>query len=98
VYEVDDVVIPDDLIPPEVEIVGIDGNAGALMGHIAQAMKAAGNPTEMIDRFRKELMSGDYEHVIRTCMAYSYGAAPTDTEYAEMLQEQRDNFAPKQEF
>lgn len=62
---------PENLIPAEVDLVGIDGNAGSIIGTVARALKRAGNDTATIDAFRKEAMSGDYDHVIQTALAYT---------------------------
>lgn len=53
----------------EVRLVGQDGNAMAIVGRVAQALKRAGHRTEA-DEFVNEALSGDYDHVLQTCMAY----------------------------
>ena len=52
-----------------VKLTGTDGNAFALMGRVTSALKAAGYG-ESVEPFRKEAMSGDYEHLLRTCTEY----------------------------
>lgn len=49
---------------------GRDGNAFALMGQVTSAMKAAKVPKADIDAFRNDAMSGDYDHLLRTCGTY----------------------------
>ena len=49
---------------------GEDGNAFALIGQCQRAARGAGVSAEDIAAFRKEAMSGDYDHVIQTCMSY----------------------------
>lgn len=66
-----DIVLPDDLIAPDVELVGIDGNAGVIMGTVARALRKAGNSTEIVDGFYTQAMSGDYDHLLRVAMAYT---------------------------
>jgi len=60
-----------DWINPEVDLVGVDGNAGAIMGTVSRGLRRAGNPKEVIDAFREEAMSGDYDHLLSTSMLYA---------------------------
>jgi hypothetical protein len=60
-----------DLIPADVELVGVDGNAFAVMAAVARGLRNAGNPKVVIDAFMEEAMSGDYDHVLRTAIAYT---------------------------
>lgn len=50
----------------EVELVGRDGNAFAILGRVGMALKKAGASKEEIDAFQKEATSGDYDHLLRT--------------------------------
>lgn len=59
-----------DTIPADVELIGVDGNAGAVMGTVARGLRKAGNTEEVINAFRAEAMSGDYNHLLATAMAY----------------------------
>lgn len=52
-----------------VKLVGEDGNAFAIIGRVSQALKRGGHP-ELVKEFQKEAMSGDYDHVLSTCMDY----------------------------
>lgn len=47
-----------------------DGNAMNLMGYTRRVLKRAGNSNEVLTAFSNEATSGDYDHVIQTCMAY----------------------------
>jgi hypothetical protein len=67
----DGIQVPDDLVPAEVELVGVDGNAGSIMAAITRPLKRKGNPTWMIELFREQCMEGDYDHLIRCAMAYN---------------------------
>jgi hypothetical protein len=67
----DDIEVPDDLNPAEIELVGIDGNAGAIMGAVARALRNADNPKWMVDLFYAQAMSGDYDHLLRVAMVYN---------------------------
>jgi hypothetical protein len=49
----------------EVELVGHDGNAFAIMGRVSSALKKAGASKEELDQYMKESMSGDYDNLIR---------------------------------
>ncbi len=53
----------------KVKLVGTDGNAWALMGKVTQALRKAGR-ADLVEPFRKEAMSGDYTHLLATCMEY----------------------------
>lgn len=54
----------------EVQLSGHDGNAFAVMGRVTSALKEHDVPTEKIDEYRKESMSGDYDHLLRTAMKW----------------------------
>lgn len=54
----------------EVELVGTDGNAFALIGKVQKALKEAEVSKEELDEFFTEATSGDYNHLLRTCMAW----------------------------
>jgi hypothetical protein len=54
----------------EVELVGQDGNAFAIMGRVMGALKKAGVAKEEIDQYYAESTSGDYDNLLRTAMAW----------------------------
>jgi hypothetical protein len=54
----------------EVQLVGTDGNAFALIGVVRKALKKAGVSKEEIGEFVDEATSGDYTHLLRTCMSW----------------------------
>lgn len=54
----------------QVELVGEDGNALAVITRACRAAKLAGLSKEQVDEYRKEAMSGDYYHVLNTTMDY----------------------------
>jgi hypothetical protein len=54
----------------EVELVGHDGNAFAIMGRVSKAMQRAGVDRDVIDQYTKESMSGDYDHLLQVAMSY----------------------------
>ena len=51
-----------------VRLTGHDGNAFAIIGTGHQALKLYGVPKELLDQFRKEAMSSDYDNVLQTAM------------------------------
>ena len=54
----------------QVQLSGQDGNAFAILGRTAAALRAAGVPQEEIDSFFAEATSGDYDHLLQTTMAW----------------------------
>lgn len=69
--EEDDSEDPDCKYPNiKVKLVGEDGNAFTLIGLVTRALKANKVPKAEIDQFKAEAMSGDYDHLLRTCMAW----------------------------
>ena len=54
----------------EVDLVGTDGNAFALIGKVRQALKENGVSKQEIDDFSKEATSGNYNHLLQTCMKW----------------------------
>lgn len=54
----------------EVQLTGRDGNAFAILGEVQRALRRAGVEPDEIDAFRAEATSGDYDHLLRTCMAW----------------------------
>lgn len=52
-----------------VRLAGQDGNAFSLMGLVAHALKRQGRVEQsVIDEFRLQCMSGDYDNVLCTIM------------------------------
>ena len=54
----------------EVEIIGQDGNAFAILGAVSKAMKRANIPKDKIDECMTEMRSGDYDHLLQTAMKW----------------------------
>ncbi|MGN0847856.1 MAG: hypothetical protein ACI4RA_10800 [Kiritimatiellia bacterium] len=50
-------------------LVGKDGNAFSIMGRARQALRRGGR-ADLIDAFTKECTSGDYQHLLATCLRY----------------------------
>ncbi len=55
---------------PELKLVGEDGNAFSIIGKAVREARRAGWDKEKIEKFQEEAMSGDYNHVLQTCMGY----------------------------
>lgn len=53
-----------------VRLVGLDGNAYAIMSRAKDAMKQAGYSQAVIDAYVAEAMQGDYNHLIRVTVKY----------------------------
>lgn len=53
-----------------VQLVGRDGNAFAILGRMRSALRKNGVEQEVIDAFYQEAMSGDYNHLLNTCMKW----------------------------
>lgn len=53
----------------EVQLTGCDGNAFSVMGAVTNALRRAGH-RDVVDEFRREAVSGDYDHLLQTCMRW----------------------------
>ena len=56
----------ENLPKPRVKLVGRDGNAFAILGSCASALRKAGWKKEEIDAFHREATSGDYDNLLMT--------------------------------
>ncbi len=54
----------------KVKLTGINGNAWNLLGVMSKAMKKAKLPNEEISLFTTQAMSGNYDHLLSTCMEW----------------------------
>jgi hypothetical protein len=52
----------------KVKLTGINGNAFLILGTVKYALRNANIPREEIEQFNKEATSGDYDHLLQTCM------------------------------
>lgn len=50
-------------------LVGLDGNAFALLGHFQKEAKKAGWSEEEKNKTLQEAQSGDYDHLLKTLMS-----------------------------
>lgn len=53
-----------------VRLTGGSGNAGVVMDTVVRALREEGVPKGEVDAYRAESMSGDYDHLLRTAMAW----------------------------
>ena len=53
-----------------VQLTGEDGNAFSIIGRVTGALRAEGVSQEIISQFTAEAMSGDYDHLLQTCMKW----------------------------
>ena len=51
-----------------VQLSGQDGNAFMILGLVGKALRQAGVSQEERSQFQKEAISGDYDHLLQTCM------------------------------
>lgn len=56
-----------------VQLSGEDGNAFAIIGRVAQALRRAGVGAKEVDEFRSQAMLSDYDNVLSTCMSWVNG-------------------------
>jgi hypothetical protein len=54
----------------KIQLSGEDGNAFFILAKCCSAMEKAGLGKEVIDEFRQEAKSGDYNHLLRTVMKW----------------------------
>lgn len=53
-----------------VTLLGEDGNAFSILARVAVAMRRAGLPRDEFEAFHAEAVAGDYNHLLRTVMAW----------------------------
>jgi len=53
-----------------VQLTGNDGNAFSILGTVRRALQRGGVSTEEQKEFSDEAMSGDYNHLLATCMKW----------------------------
>ena len=53
-----------------VQLTGNDGNAFMIIGAVSRALRRHGVGKEEIDVFTEEATSGDYDHLLATCMKW----------------------------
>ena len=56
---------------PTVRLSGSDGNAFMVISKTIGALRKAGWQQDQLAAFQAEVTSGDYDHVLTTCMKYA---------------------------
>lgn len=54
----------------EVQLSGGDSNAFAIIGKVSRALRRAGLSEDVAKEFRAEATSGDYDHLLQTCIRW----------------------------
>jgi hypothetical protein len=66
-----DIIAPDGLIRAPLSLVGIEGSAGRILALVVLALREAGNSREVVNAWRAEALSGDFNHLLRAAMVYT---------------------------
>ena len=53
-----------------VKLIGEDGNAFAILGRVMKAMRVAKVSPELIEQYRVQATSGDYDNLLRTTIQW----------------------------
>lgn len=53
-----------------VQLTGQDGNAFFILGRMRRAMRSAQVPEDEIEKFMTQATSGNYNHLLSTCMEW----------------------------
>lgn len=86
-YDEDSGYSPD--LPEKYTLVGVDGNAYAIMGYTANALKREGL-RNLVDQMYKEATSDDYDNLLVVCMKYVDMANEAAYNKDESLSESED--------
>lgn len=58
-------------IKPTVDLIGTNGNAFVIIGHVKKALQKAGADKEYISKYMEEAMAGDYDNLLCVTMDYA---------------------------
>lgn len=50
-------------------LIGLDGNAFAIMGRVIEALRRGGR-ADLIEEYKREAMRGDYNHLLLVTMEF----------------------------
>jgi hypothetical protein len=53
-----------------VKLIGNDGNAFSILGTMERALEKAHVPEDQINEFMQDAMSGNYNHLLATCLQW----------------------------
>lgn len=68
---IDFIITPTDLIKPQVQLTGEDGNAFYIIGIVRKALRKAGNSRETVTAFTDQATNSDYGHLLAVCDAFA---------------------------
>lgn len=54
----------------KVRLIGEDGNGFVIVGRVMRALRRAGLSDEVIEEYREDATSGDYDHLLQTTMRW----------------------------
>lgn len=54
----------------QVKLTGTDGNAFAIMGRVARALRQGGASEDEVQEYMDASMSGDYDNLLRTAIEW----------------------------
>jgi hypothetical protein len=74
----------------EVELIGQDGNAFAILARVQRALRSARLPEGEIQEFMAEATSGDYSHLLATVMATVAIADADDEDWNDEFEDDED--------
>lgn len=87
---IEDINVPDGLLPvdPDLALVDpdladIDGHAFATMGAVREALRTAGNPSEIIKAYTDQATASDYNHLIQVSVAFTNSGEPIEAATGE---------------
>lgn len=69
--EMDMIDVPEETILADLSLVGVDGNAYAIMGTVREGLQRAGNSQAVIDSYMEQSQSSDYNHLLNVAMAFT---------------------------
>lgn len=55
---------------PKLKLVGLDGNAFAIMARASKALRRAGYTREEVDQYLREARAGDYYELLAVTMSW----------------------------
>lgn len=60
-----------DWIDPDVDLLGVDGNAFVILATVDRGLRRAGNSPEVRAAYREAATAGDYDHLLAVSMLYA---------------------------
>lgn len=56
--------------PGSEKLIGVDGNAFAIMGTTSKLLQRAGASADFVKSYQADAMSGSYDHLLQVSVAY----------------------------